>query len=326
MRPRTPYGTVSSLFWDGDVGWRLQEAGCEPLILLLYLTSNRHANQLGLYRLPLDQIGRELKVVPRPALVPAFDVLEQLRVAFYDRETEFCWVVEMAGQRMNPTEPDEPLASKDNRWIGVQRAYKELPVNRFLGCFFDRYRVRLQMVNRRPGTGTPEWEFPTGPPRSPLPSPFLRPLPSPLATTVDQITEEQNEQRNRRAESVEAVEKPDRQSAGEEGREQGTLFPIGPVPRRETTVTQATGDVEEAIVTLVLTQLRKLKAWESREELIEATLDLCSQTKALERVRRPLVEVSIARAFRVARERGLEFCCAPGARLMDAPLENRDAG
>jgi hypothetical protein len=323
MRPRTPYGTVSSLFWDCDIGWQLQAAGFEPLILALYLTANRHANMLGLYRLPLDQIGRELKVIPRPALLSAFDILEHLKVAFYDRESEFVWVREMAGQRMNPTEPEERLASKDNRWIAVIRTYKELPANRFLGAFFDEYHARLLMVSRRSGTGAEEWAVPRG-----LPSPFIRglpsPLPSPLATTVEQVPEEQRDQTNRSVKTAEAVEKSD--TAPEKAsREQGSLFPIGPVPRRENKLEETPADAEEKIAHLVLTQLRKLQEWQSREELAEAALALCAQTRGLHRVHRSVVEAAIDCAVRQAREFGLEFMLAPGARL-DAPIEHSDAG
>lgn len=154
MKPRTAYGTVSSLFWDSDTGWQLQSAGSDALILSLYLASNRHANMLGLYRLPRDQIGRELKVIPRDALLPAFGILERLDVAFYDRESEFVWVLEMAGQRLHPTAPEQTLAPEDGkRWIAVQRAYAELPANPFLGAFFDHYQRRLRLLNRRPGSG-----------------------------------------------------------------------------------------------------------------------------------------------------------------------------
>lgn len=135
MRPRTPYGTVPSTFWDGDVGSHLQAAGSSPTLLFLYLNANRHANMLGLYLVTLPSIERELRSVAGEAILPAFETLAAQQLGYYDRESEFVWVVEMLGHRLNPTKPDGGIdAGKDvKRWKAVLNMYADLPANPFLG-------------------------------------------------------------------------------------------------------------------------------------------------------------------------------------------------
>jgi len=322
VKPKTPYGTTGSTWWDSDVGWQLQTAGWEPLVLLLYLTSNRHANMLGLYRLPVDQVGRELKVIPRPALLPAFDVLARLQAAFYDHDTEFVWVREMAGQRVNPAaavESERTLLTNDNRWIAVQRAYGELPANLFLGAFFDHYQSRLRLVCRRPGSGAEEWNIPRS--MKGLPKPF----PSPLATTVEQ---EQGDQRSDRADEQVPDDQTNRRVEIADPVEDAGQLPL-PVPRMQLVpdaVKEIADDVTESIADLVLKQVRLMQPWQSRDDLIDWTHELCSKTPGLTRVRRRVVTAGVDRALREAHERGLSFPSAPGVRLMDVRHGNRDAG
>jgi hypothetical protein len=330
----------------------LQQAGSAILILFLYLTSNRHANILGMYRLPLDQIGRELKVIPRDALLPAFAVLARLEVAYYDVETEFIWVREMAGQRLHPTAPEQTLAPEDGkRWIAVQRAYGELPANPFLGAFFDHYHARLRLVSRRPGAGLDIDRSGT-----PYPMGYRIPYPTgyPMATTVDHF--KQNDQKAdpaddqladdqtiRRVETVDAVEKSEHTTPSEPSphsfhahspaaerrptdpavneKDRQPDLPLGRLFLVPDPESERTAELEEAIARLVLEQLRLLQTWPSRAALTDAAHELCSKTPGLTRVRRALVDAGIDRALRT----GLTFACAPGVRL-DVVHENRDTG
>jgi hypothetical protein len=289
---------------------------------------------LGLYRLPLDQIGRELKLIPRDALLPTFEILARLEVAFYDCETEFVWVREMAGQRLHPTDPEQTLAAKDvSRWTMVQRIYGELPANPFLSDFFDEYRTRLRLVNRRPGSG--RYERGGGLPDRPGDRPPHPQGDHPLRA-IEQVDQKEDQQEhltrehlNRRVETADAVEKPEspKQNAAEKHEDTVPFLPFGRLQLVPEPVKEKADNLEKAIADLVLNQLRRLQLWQSRDELTEAALNLCAHIPGLTRVRRSLVDAGIDRAFREAQTRNLTFTFAPGVRLTDVlHQENRDAG
>ena len=145
------YGVVFPEYWDGVTGRAIaRHGGGHALLLGAYLMSCRNANMIGLYYLPLDPLPRLLCLNARQ-LPKAFAALEAEQFAFYDSTTEYVWVREMARFRVG-LRPDRPaLDPDDNKVAGVNKVYRLLAENPFLGPFFDRYQKILHLEKRRTG-------------------------------------------------------------------------------------------------------------------------------------------------------------------------------
>jgi hypothetical protein len=147
---RDSYGVLLSSFWDGATGQYLQSKGPVPLLLAGFLSANRFANMIGLYEVSFGKILATLTVIKgATTLRRAFEVLEASGFAFYDPKTEYVWVREMARVRLQLD--GTPLKPDDKRRLGAVRLYEKLPLNPFLGPFFDRYSVELHLTHRRDG-------------------------------------------------------------------------------------------------------------------------------------------------------------------------------
>jgi hypothetical protein len=159
------YGVVFPEYWSGPTGRAIQQAGKDPSLLGLYLVSNRMANMIGLYRLPLATILDETPL-GRPAVGKAFEILAAEGFAEYDAVTEYVWVHEMAKFRLGLLNR-AALDADDKRTRGAQKLYEGLDDNPFLGPFFEKYRRTLHLKRLRSST------------RYPNPSPLRSPLQAP---------------------------------------------------------------------------------------------------------------------------------------------------
>ena len=56
------YGVLLPSYWDGPTGKQIQAKGGEAVILGAYLGSNKYANMIGLYELPLLYVLHDLPV------------------------------------------------------------------------------------------------------------------------------------------------------------------------------------------------------------------------------------------------------------------------
>src|ERR1044072_1853552 len=149
-----PYGISLPTFWTGTTGRQLQECGKDPVILAKYLSSNNHANMIGLYQIPIATILAELPVLQTAAAIDeALIWLDATEYAHYDRATSFTWVREMARVLLQLV-PGE-VCSNENRRRGAVNVYAKLSANPFLGPFYDRYAERLQLPRRREGSVPP---------------------------------------------------------------------------------------------------------------------------------------------------------------------------
>lgn len=141
------YGILLPEYFDGRTGKEIARIGrANALLLGCYLTANRRANMIGLYRLPLDEIKLPLS---RAQLLRAFEVLDHTEFAHYDDATEFVWVREMARIRVGLRTRDASLNADDNRVDGVNRLYQQVDDNPFLGAFYERYRKTLHLKKQR---------------------------------------------------------------------------------------------------------------------------------------------------------------------------------
>ena len=167
----TRWGVLHPSFWDGTTGLELQQRGKDAVILATYLTANEHANMIGLYALPLAAALEDLPVLESMlAIDAAVAALQAVSFAHYDPDAEIVWVQEMARFRLN-LQPHQRLAADDNRRKGAVRLYEQLPENRFLGPFYDRYHRQLRLAKRRGTEPSPpsdggESESPKGLPKA----------------------------------------------------------------------------------------------------------------------------------------------------------------
>lgn len=141
------YGVLYPEYWDGETGRAIQRAGGAAATLLgAFLMSNRRANMIGLYRLPVEEIRLPLT---RPRIMSAFAVLEEQFYAQYDQASEFVWVREMARIRVGLKNKSAKLTTDDNRVAHINRLYADLPDNPFLSSFYERYAKVLHIKRQR---------------------------------------------------------------------------------------------------------------------------------------------------------------------------------
>jgi hypothetical protein len=146
------YGVIVPRFWNGTTGRVLRERGGRAAQLLgVYLISNDYTNMLGLYQLKLRDIEDDVGL-SRSEITAAFHTMRQdsVEFAYYDYGTSYVWVREMVRFRLGLKEM-EPLKRDDKKALGAQRLYSGLPVNPWLGPFYDRFHRTLHLRGRRAG-------------------------------------------------------------------------------------------------------------------------------------------------------------------------------
>jgi hypothetical protein len=181
MAIREPYAQMYPRFWDGPTGQELQRQGKDAVIVATFVMTTRYANMIGLYHLPVDYIAHTLHVLTRAEVLHGLDGVQRAGFALYDNSTEFVWVVEMARIRLN-IQPGEQLSQRDKRWKRVKVLYDTLKQNPFLGPFYDRYALDLQLPERRDRRAQPR----NGHEGSPLQAPSSPLQGAPISTGFQQ--------------------------------------------------------------------------------------------------------------------------------------------
>ncbi len=149
------YGVLFHSYWTGPTGRAIQAAGKDPCILGLYLATNRYANMIGLYELPLMYVEHDLPVLGGDAAIRlaairlAFQSLSTLGFAYYDEATEIVWVREMARIRCGLPNATLKINPRDKKAIAVFSLYATIRPNPYLGAFHDRYGAQLGLPTRR---------------------------------------------------------------------------------------------------------------------------------------------------------------------------------
>jgi hypothetical protein len=141
------YAKLAPTFWTGETGRAIRRRGSEGVVVALYLMSAPGSNMLGLYYQPVLYMAHETGLGLEGASKGLADCIAE-GFCHYDETTEMVWVVEMAAFQIA-----KQLKASDNRCAGIQRDYDALPVNPFLGGFFDHYATRFHLKNRRGGEG-----------------------------------------------------------------------------------------------------------------------------------------------------------------------------
>lgn len=141
------YARLSPQFWIGETGRAIRKLGAEAQVVALYLLSNPHATMLGLYYLPFGFLAHETGI-PVEAASRAIQELTVVGFCDYDHDAEVVWVKEMARFQIG-----DQLDAADKRCKGIAKEYANLPGNRFLGAFFDRYAAAFHLPLRRDAQG-----------------------------------------------------------------------------------------------------------------------------------------------------------------------------
>lgn len=145
---RRTYAKVYPTFWSGRTGRELRLAGPVVQVIAIYLLSNCHAAQIGLYYLPLALLTHETGV-EGAAAVAALKTLERIGFARYDHTSETVFVPSMA--KFQVLDGFDAFRSGDTRLVAVRKAYAEAPESPFLGAFFDLYGASMGLPARRGG-------------------------------------------------------------------------------------------------------------------------------------------------------------------------------
>lgn len=141
---------ISPTFWTGETGKAIRARGSEAILVASFLMSSPSANMIGLYHQPVMFIGYYTALGVDGA-AKGLRACEEVGFCAYDADAEMVWVYTMASWQI-----EEQLSLGDKRCKGVQREYDQVPNNRFLGAFFDRYAGAFHLTVRRAGTAEPE--------------------------------------------------------------------------------------------------------------------------------------------------------------------------
>lgn len=210
---RESYGQLYPRFWDGPTGQAIQRKGKDAVILAAFLMSNRWANMIGLYELPIEMMLRSLPVLTkRSALHRGVVQLSEpdCNYAYYDQISGVVWVREMARFRLQLA-PFECLHPSDKRVAHVVRAYEGVKPNAFLARFYDRYARTLNLPRERRAFDAPSEAPPEGPCKGPSQAP-TKGLVSPMQASdqdQDQVLQEQPPAAPAATRPVENLWKPD---------------------------------------------------------------------------------------------------------------------
>lgn len=146
------YGIVSPMFWVGATGRSLRKDPNAQRVAI-YLMTSPMSEMTGVYYCPLASILNDvgtLEAYPKPLTSPSeggadgfvspFEVVKQailtlmeLDFCFYDFESEFVFVNEMARWQIG-----ESLKEKDNRVAGLRKSVRSMPKS-IAAMFVERY-------------------------------------------------------------------------------------------------------------------------------------------------------------------------------------------
>ena len=169
---QTEYSKMHHTFFTGKTG-KAMRGKMASQVVAGYLIYNPHTNMWGVYYLPKSLIAYELGH-SEAIIDKALKHLMEIGFCYYDNETEYVFVVEMAHWQVGE------LRGGDSRISMVNKTYTKMVDNPFLGMFYDRYKDELQLTCERRGH---ECTIDTRPVDETLTSP-LRPCVSVTATVL----------------------------------------------------------------------------------------------------------------------------------------------
>jgi hypothetical protein len=133
------YFKLKSTFHTGSTGRALRKLDAEVFKVAVYLMSNDAANRYGVYHIEQVMICAQTGLTPGN-VAKALETLQNLGYSFYDDDTSYVFVKEMAAHQL-----DAPLKAVDARVQMAKRWYVRFPMNVWLGAFYDRYFEDLRL-------------------------------------------------------------------------------------------------------------------------------------------------------------------------------------
>lgn len=152
------YGVVSPMFWIGETGRALRK-NPDAQRVAIYLMTAPSSEMTGVFYCPLSSILNDVGIFETPyktltsssegALEGVYSPLEGVKQAiltlmkldfcFYDFESEFVFVKEMARWQIG-----ESLKEKDNRVVGLRKYVKSMP-KPIAARFIERYNEDFKL-------------------------------------------------------------------------------------------------------------------------------------------------------------------------------------
>ena len=251
------YSKVSPQFWIGKTGREIRKQSIEAQLVALYLLTCPQANMIGMFYLPIHQIGHETGLLEGASkgLRGCIDA----GFCCYDEETQIVWVMEMANYQTG-----NYLLPTDNRAIAVQKLYNALPDNPYLATFYAKYGEAFSMTNCRGEIG--EIQSPFEAPLETLQRPFEDP--SKTLRSQKQKQEQKKEQNPVKKEIAESYTLPH----GNSEKARAVL-----ISKTFRTKNIKSSPVDPRIIALAKQEV----AW----ELIEAACDEARRSKPVEAIR-----------------------------------------
>ena len=156
------YGVVSPMFWVGETGRALRKDPNAQRVAI-YLMTSPSSEMTGVYYCPLTAILNDVgsfeapskplssplqgplegSISPLKGVKEAILTLIKLDFCFYDFESEFVFVKEMARWQIG-----ESLKEKDNRVVGLRKYVKSMPkpiAARFLERYNDDFHLGFDL-------------------------------------------------------------------------------------------------------------------------------------------------------------------------------------
>lgn len=200
------YGVVSPMFWIGKTGRALRKNPNAQRVAI-YLMTAPSSEMTGVFYCPLSSILNDVGIFEAPCnpltspsegalegvhsplegVKQAISTLMELDFCFYDFESEFVFVKEMARWQIG-----ESLKEKDNRVVGLRKYVKSMPkpiAARFIARYNEDFHLGFDLEEYSQwGKGKPS---PSQAPSKPLARGYMEPLRS---QEQDQEQEQEQEQ------------------------------------------------------------------------------------------------------------------------------------
>ena len=142
------YGKVSPQFWIGKTGKSLR-GHPEAQIVALYLMTSPHAEMTGIFHCPILYIAHETGLSIEGA-TKGLARLSEVGFSSFEAETDTVFVHEMAKYQIG-----DDLKPTDNRVIGVQKLFLNMPSSYIKRAFFERYKKAFLLVEIRSPSKAP---------------------------------------------------------------------------------------------------------------------------------------------------------------------------
>lgn len=134
------YGKISPQFWIGKTGKALRGNQCAQIVAL-YLMTSPHSEMTGIFHCPILYIAHETGLQMEGASKGLASLIEADFCTF-EAETDTIFVHEMARYQIGGE-----LKESDNRVLGVQKLFANMPETLIKQGFYEKYASIFYLEN-----------------------------------------------------------------------------------------------------------------------------------------------------------------------------------